>query len=300
MAEMYTVDQLIEFYIQGPIKAVGVTPQLQLRSDVIKKWGIKAGSRVLEVGCGQGDSLVLANVVGPEGHIDAIDPAPPTYGGPINLGQSQSHLKSSPLGPRMTFHTADLEAYLSSYTGPAYDYVVFFQCLWYFPSPSAIEATLHRLGEGKAAKKLLIAEWAFQATNLDAWPHVLAALSVSNLENRMEEDRSNIVSAVSPAWFKAFFAREKEQDVGLSLESEDIVVPPRGLKEGMWETLDVVREGYREKIRKRWPREKEDERARLAADMMRDAVVAAAERVEGGPKGTQSMDVWTAVIALGT
>lgn len=56
--------------------------QTKHRFDIISKWNIPAGSRVLELGCGQGDcTAVLAHIVGPKGHVTAIDPGPiDTYG----------------------------------------------------------------------------------------------------------------------------------------------------------------------------------------------------------------------------
>jgi predicted methyltransferase len=53
----------------------------ELRIELVRRWGIKPGSRVLEVGCGQGDcTAVLATAVGPEGHVVAVDPGAPDYG----------------------------------------------------------------------------------------------------------------------------------------------------------------------------------------------------------------------------
>ena len=56
-------------------------PQLQHRDGILSKWDLIPGSKILEIGCGQGDcTLVLANVVGEHGHVTAIDPAPLDYG----------------------------------------------------------------------------------------------------------------------------------------------------------------------------------------------------------------------------
>lgn len=39
------------------------------------------GTKVLELGCGQGDTTaVLAELVGDEGHVTAVDPGSPDYG----------------------------------------------------------------------------------------------------------------------------------------------------------------------------------------------------------------------------
>jgi hypothetical protein len=65
----------------SPTSTSGIEAQLQHRIDLVQYWDIKPGSRVLEIGCGQGDTtLVLADAVGEEGHVDAIDPGAPDYG----------------------------------------------------------------------------------------------------------------------------------------------------------------------------------------------------------------------------
>lgn len=54
---------------------------LDHRINLTQFWGITPGSRVLELGCGQGDcTTVLADAVGLDGHIDAVDPGAPDYG----------------------------------------------------------------------------------------------------------------------------------------------------------------------------------------------------------------------------
>lgn len=56
-------------------------PQIQHRLDVLNKWNIPLGSKILEIGCGQGDfTLVAAYIVGDQGHVTGIDPAPLDYG----------------------------------------------------------------------------------------------------------------------------------------------------------------------------------------------------------------------------
>lgn len=58
-----------------------VIPQIQHRLDLISRWVIQPGEKVLEIGCGQGDcTITLAGVVGENGHVTAVDPAPLDYG----------------------------------------------------------------------------------------------------------------------------------------------------------------------------------------------------------------------------
>ena len=48
---------------------------------LLQHWNIPTGSKVLELGCGQGDSTtVLANAVGEQGRVVAVDPAELGYG----------------------------------------------------------------------------------------------------------------------------------------------------------------------------------------------------------------------------
>ncbi|KAG4432126.1 hypothetical protein IFR05_012400, partial [Cadophora sp. M221] len=93
--------------------------QLAHRQELIAYWDIQLGSRVLEIGCGQGDTTVaLADAVGEDGSVVALDPGSPDYGSPETLAQSQAHILSTPLGARITFHFISPILYLSTYTGP--------------------------------------------------------------------------------------------------------------------------------------------------------------------------------------
>jgi len=51
------------------------------RIRLLQQWNIPTGSRVLELGCGQGDcTTVLACAVGEQGSVVAVDPADLGYG----------------------------------------------------------------------------------------------------------------------------------------------------------------------------------------------------------------------------
>ncbi|KAJ7158897.1 hypothetical protein C8R46DRAFT_1178255 [Mycena filopes] len=88
--------------------------QAQYRLDLVAKWPITSGMRVLELGCGQGDTtLALAEAVGVNGHVDAVDPGPPDY---VRIPDA-----------------------------PRYDIAVLANSLWYFASPALILETLRVL-----------------------------------------------------------------------------------------------------------------------------------------------------------
>jgi hypothetical protein len=51
------------------------------RQQLLQHWNVTTGSKVLELGCGQGDcTTVLANAVGGQGSVVALDPADLNYG----------------------------------------------------------------------------------------------------------------------------------------------------------------------------------------------------------------------------
>lgn len=51
------------------------------RAAIVSQWDIPVGARVLEIGCGQGDTTaVLAELVGENGHVTGVDPASLDYG----------------------------------------------------------------------------------------------------------------------------------------------------------------------------------------------------------------------------
>jgi len=62
------------------------------RQQLIRSWGIPPGSKVVEIGPGQGDfTIALADAVGPTGRVFAVDPAPLDYGMAQYLTLCQRH-----------------------------------------------------------------------------------------------------------------------------------------------------------------------------------------------------------------
>ncbi|MEI8282455.1 MAG: class I SAM-dependent methyltransferase, partial [Armatimonadota bacterium] len=58
--------------------------QTAYRRRILDCWNIPLGSRILEIGCGQGDmTAVLAEAVGPTGRIIATDIAGRECGSPL-------------------------------------------------------------------------------------------------------------------------------------------------------------------------------------------------------------------------
>lgn len=60
--------------------------QTNHRLQILQCFPISLGDRVLEIGCGQGDTTAaLAELVGESGHVTAVDPAELSYGTVLGL-----------------------------------------------------------------------------------------------------------------------------------------------------------------------------------------------------------------------
>ncbi|KAJ5516101.1 hypothetical protein N7527_007661 [Penicillium freii] len=217
-------------------------PQIQHRLDLLNKWNIPLGSKVLEIGCGQGDfTLVAAYMVGDQGHVTGIDPAPLDYGAPMTLGETQEKLKQNPIGDRMTFYQSTLEEFLdSSVSEQVYDYAIFVHSVWYLPSADALLSMLAAL-RGRT-KHLLISEYSLDVRgDIAALPHLLAAISQAEFNSRGSAlDRGdNVQAIISPPMICAV-----AQKAGWELQKEDIVESPEGLEDGRWEVHRVLSEEY--------------------------------------------------------
>ncbi|KAJ5889341.1 hypothetical protein N7504_010151 [Penicillium tannophilum] len=222
-------------------------PQIQARVDLFKTWDIPSGSKILEIGCGQGDcTLAMAYLVGEQGHITGIDPAPLDYGSPMTLGQAQDKLKQSEVGDRITFHQADLEGFLnSSASEPLYDYAVFARSTWYLPSAETLTPMLVAL-RGRT-KHLRIAEYSTDIQgDIAALPHLLAAISQAEFNSRDDnlDRQDNIQSIVTPQKI-----RELALKAGWVLEKEDVIKSPEDQEDAGWEVGRVLSEKYRARSR---------------------------------------------------
>lgn len=171
--------------------------QTQYRFQIAEAMDLAAGSRILEIGCGQGDmTAVLANAIGPNGKVIAVDPANPSYGAPLSLADSMNHLKSTTLGSRIEFHLNQnpLDAdFLNSL--PNIDCAVLAHCLWYFPNQDSIFQTLTSLKNHTS--KLFIAEWLLDQENPNQHMHHIAATLQGKIASLISNCQANIQSPLS-------------------------------------------------------------------------------------------------------
>lgn len=258
------------------------TGQAAHRIRLVNFWRIAPGARVLEIGCGQGNcTTVLAEAVGPNGHVDAVDPGSPDYGAPFTLKQAQSHISASAVGSRVVWHNAEPVDFLSRNRETTWDYVVFAHCIWYFESPDLLGAMLQSL-QGRV-KEVLVAEYALTATEKDAQAHVLAARARATLEAHNKASTANIRSMMSPSEIKSV-----AMSAAWGVAGEDVVVPAEDLLDGHWEAGSVKSAEFLTEI----DSHVHDEGVKQALRSARDEVVRSIEAQTS--KRTRTMDVWAA------
>ncbi|KAK6086941.1 hypothetical protein SCUP234_02034 [Seiridium cupressi] len=260
--------KIASYSLQPPDHPEVEVAQAEHRIRLVNLWDIAPGSRVLELGCGQGNATaVLAHAVGPQGHVDAVDPGALDYGAPFTLAQSQDYLSHSAVGDRISWHQATPEQFLKQTDeGEKWDVAVLAHSL-----------------QGRV-KRLCIAEYAMHATEKAAVPHVLAVLARSTLESFKEESSENVRSPFSPSRIKGIAEEATWEVIG----DEHTLVPEPGLLDGSWEVGTVKSKGFAEEIRQSI----DSLRVRLVVDTARDAVLAAVDNLKG--EKVRTMDVWTA------
>ncbi|KAI5839650.1 S-adenosyl-L-methionine-dependent methyltransferase [Morchella snyderi] len=233
-----TLALLAQSYLHSPQHLnTYVLPQFRHRVALMSRFNIPAGAKILELGCGQGETtLVLAHLVGPTGHITGVDPARLDYGHPITVSAARNHILASPLGARISFHAIDPLAYLSALpAGHSFDFIILSHSLWYFPSKRAVLNSLAALGP--YAPRLLVAEYSFEGRLEEQRPHVLAAKCQAVFyDEKTPEQRAatepNVRAAPSPMEVKEMAGRA---GWGVVSGREGMVTPGEDVKDGQWE-----------------------------------------------------------------
>jgi SAM-dependent methyltransferase len=203
--------------------------QTRFRLDLVDGWALRPGGRVLEVGCGQGDmTAVLADAVGPGGHVLGVDIASHGYGAPVTLGESAAHLGQTPLGERIEFRFEfDLLDPAVSFPAGAFDAVVLSQCSWYFASLGQLRQILTRVR--RWARRLCFAEWDLTPSAAEQLPHLLAVLIQGQIEAGGSHGDGNVRTPFSRQALLAILA-----ETGWRVDGQR-TVDTSGLRDADWE-----------------------------------------------------------------
>lgn len=150
--------------------------QIRFRQELVKKWGVEPGQRILEIGCGQGDMTVaLADAIGEQGFVVAVDSANPSYGSPVSIGDSARVLQQGALGSRVQYrHNFDVLGSDVEFEPDSFDAVVLAHCTWYFASLSEISRVLTRCRGWSS--RLLLSEWDLEPTSVGQFGHWLSVI----------------------------------------------------------------------------------------------------------------------------
>ena len=196
--------------------------QLRHRTALVNMWAPGTGSRVLEVGCGQGETtVVLAAVVGALGRVLAVDNAPAEYGRPVTLEEAHTYIKkSSAIGDRIEFLLSlDLLAPQLDLPEHTFDLAVFSHCSWYLSSPRELYQLFVRVRPW--AERLGYAEWDVRPRLLHQLPHVLAITLQAQMHSIAPHlSTANIRSVILPQ-----DARLLAKDAGWTIKEENCGVP---------------------------------------------------------------------------
>ncbi|QJC50450.1 methyltransferase domain-containing protein [Paenibacillus albicereus] len=192
-------------------------------------WAIREGARVLEIGCGQGDTTaVLACLVGPSGFVHGVDIAPPGYGAPMTVGEAAARLQQSRIGgPVRVEFGLDVLRDEVDFGDRAFDDIVFSHSSWYLQSPEQLERLLVRAR--RWGRRLCFAEWDPRISRIGQLPHLLAVLVQAQAECFKTGSEANVRTLLAPADITRI-----AKAAGWSV-SGDAVLPAGGLQDGGWE-----------------------------------------------------------------
>ncbi|BES63815.1 methyltransferase domain-containing protein [Gottschalkiaceae bacterium SANA] len=234
------IDQILQCMAMAQSEPEIQRIQTRHRIRLAEIWGIEEGDRILEIGCGQGDTTaVLAYLVGESGFVHGIDLADPDYGSPVSVGESAKFLMKSSLGSRIqmdfNFDFLQEEAPLEA---EGYDLVVLSHASWYLKSQDQLLEILKKAR--RIADRICFAEADLRIDRLDQVPHMLAVLIQAQVEVFKTNSRSNIRTLVGHEDTIQLLER-----AGWHIVEEDRIEEP-DLQDGEWEIQYTLHEVMQE------------------------------------------------------
>lgn len=215
--------------------------QTQHRLTLAETWGIKKGSKILEIGCGQGDTTaVLAYLTGEDGLVHGIDIASADYGAPLTIGESHTFLQKSAVGSqiKIDFET-DIRADPHRFPDNYFDYIVLSHSSWYLSSFEELAKMLKMLR--KWGKQLCFAEWDTSINSVEQYPHFLAVLIQAQYEAFKKNSMANVRTLFTPEDI-----RKLAKNAGWQVIKEQSIHSP-DLQDADWE-VQMTLADYQEEL----------------------------------------------------
>jgi SAM-dependent methyltransferase len=228
------VDEVVDCMSLSSVDSNIQRVQTDHRLKLAEFWGIKKGSKVLEIGCGQGDTTaVLAFLVEEKGFVHGIDIASPEYGSPLTLGESINYLKKSPIGNRIIIDfEMDILSPTIEFPEKYFDLIVLSHSSWYLKSAEELQDILKKLrGWGN---KLCFAEWDTRIQSVEQYPHFLSVLIQAQYECFKTTSLSNVRTLFTPNDIK-----DIAESAGWTIIAEKSINSPE-LQDGKWEIEQVL------------------------------------------------------------
>jgi len=215
--------------------------QTEHRLRLAESWGISEGSKLLEIGCGQGDTTaVLAYLTGDQGLVHGIDIASADYGAPLTLGESVTFLQKSALGSRIKIDfEADILADSDRFPDNHFDYIVLSHSSWYLRSFDELAMMLRMLR--KWGKQLCFAEWDTSINNVEQYPHFLAVLIQAQYEAFKTTSFANVRTLFTPEDIRTLAKK-----AGWNIITEQSIHSP-DLQDADWE-IQMTLAAYQEEL----------------------------------------------------
>ncbi len=215
--------------------------RLEHRLRLVDFWKIYYGSRILEIGCGQGETTAcLAYAAGENGFVYAVDLANENYGSPEDLGTARERLMYSHIGDRINI---DLGVNILS---PSFDfepnsfgYVVLSHCLWYLSSQEELRDILFKVRNW--APRICLAEWDPRVTSFGQYRHFMAANIQAICEAYHISDHFNIKTMFYPSEIENALAA-----CGWDITATTLI-DAYDVQDALWE-IDIVKDMFPRKI----------------------------------------------------
>ena len=236
---MHRANQQLEPLIDYLCKCAPHTSKAQLthKTSLVEYWEVSAGYRILEIGCGQGDTTIaLAHAVGNSGHVIAIDKESPNYGTPTNLKDSHDAIGRSPLGKYVTFHTrANILDSHWDFPPRHFDMAVFSNCSWYMDEVQTLKLLFARVRPW--CKRLGFAEWHPVPENKHQFPHLLASILQSTIRTHWpDSEMGNVASLIT-----SNSAKSMAESTGWKVLKDQLTSSSTELEDGKeWEIAEAL------------------------------------------------------------